>query len=123
MPKLTTEESTELAGWGAVPWADPDLVRSTYAARRAVSALLDAHVARCNENYSVEQCAEYVELIDWLHQAEELYACALDAIEPGSPEHQARQAYEEAEFRRGWDSLHDDGSACALAGLNLAGLF
>ena len=27
------------------------------------------------------------------------------------------QAREEAELQRGWDSLHDDGSACAIIGL------
>ena len=119
---MTTEDVTTLAGLGAVPWADLPLVESTFAARQAVSALLDAHVDRCTENYSVEQCSEYVELIDWLRRAEEVYACALDGIEPDSDAHRAMQAREEAEFQRGWDSLHDDGSACSLVGLNLARL-
>ena len=51
---MTTEDVTTPAGLGAVPWADLPLVESTFAARKAVSALLDAYVDRCTENYSVE---------------------------------------------------------------------
>ena len=86
----------------------------TFAARSAVSTLLDAHVARCDENYSVNQCAEYVELTNWLTMAEELYACALEGIEYGSPAHARLRACEAAEFERGFNEACEDRATCKV---------
>jgi hypothetical protein len=111
---MTTADATYLAGMGALAWADAALVRSSYAARQVLAAMLDAHDARCDDNYTAEPCAEYRELIDWLRRAEELYACALEDIEPDSEAHAARIAHEEAEFARGFDSACEDKATCKV---------
>lgn len=90
-------------------------VDAAFAARQVVAAMADAHLDRCDASkYSAEPCPEMRELMAWLQDAEELYACALDGIEFGSPAHARLRAYEDAEFERGFNDACEDRATCPV---------